>query len=97
MQRMTDDDAHQRLQGSVGWERKDNTIAKQFRFADFTQAFGWMSSVALTAERLNHHPEWTNVYNRVDVTLTTHDANGLTPKDFELAAQMDKLFTPFSK
>ena len=64
---------------------------RRFCFDDFVAAFGWMASVALVAERLNHHPEWRNVYATVEVELTTHDAGGLTPLDFELAAAMDRL------
>ncbi len=66
-----------------------DAIAKQFRFADFNSAFGWMSRVALMAEKLDHHPEWLNVYGRVDVTLSTHDAGGVTELDIQLARFMD--------
>ena len=71
------------------WELRGDRIARTFRFADFVTAFGWMASMALVAERMNHHPEWRNVYGTVDVELSTHDAGGLTPLDFELAAAMD--------
>ena len=67
-------------------------IRRSFRFADFAQAFGFMTQVALAAEKADHHPEWTNVYNRVDITLTTHDAGGLTQRDFDLARQIDAVF-----
>lgn len=67
-----------------------NAIAKQFRFADFNAAFGWMARVALMAEKLDHHPEWFNVYSRVDVTLSTHDVGGVTGLDIELARFMDQ-------
>ena len=62
-----------------------------FKFKDFNEAFGFMTRAALVAERMNHHPEWFNVWNRVDVTLSTHDAGGLTELDIKLAAAMDKL------
>lgn len=65
-------------------------ISREFRFADFNQAFGFMTQAALMAEKMNHHPEWFNVYNRVSVVLTTHDAQGLTMKDIELACFMDR-------
>ena len=76
-----------------GWTMMEDrdAIRKRFTFGDFVEAFGWMTRVALTAERLNHHPEWTNVYRTVDVTLSTHDAGGLTRRDVELAQRMDQL------
>jgi 4a-hydroxytetrahydrobiopterin dehydratase len=67
-----------------------DAITKQFRFADFNAAFGWMARVALMAEKLDHHPEWFNVYSRVEVTLSTHDAGGVTGLDIELARFMDQ-------
>jgi 4a-hydroxytetrahydrobiopterin dehydratase len=73
------------------WRAADGreAICRTFRFADFNAAFGWMTRVALAAERLDHHPEWFNVYNRVEVTLATHDAGGVTELDVTLAAIMD--------
>lgn len=68
-----------------------DAIARQFRFKDFNAAFGFMARVALIAEKADHHPEWFNVYNRVDVTLSTHDAGGLTEKDIALALAMDAI------
>ncbi|CAN5312190.1 4a-hydroxytetrahydrobiopterin dehydratase [soil metagenome] len=75
-----------------GWRRVDggrDAIEKSFRFANFVEAFGWMSRVAAHADAADHHPEWFNVYDRVDVTLSTHDAHGVTEKDVTLAAFMD--------
>ena len=66
-----------------------DAIGRSFRFADFKEAFAFMTRVALKAEQMNHHPEWFNVYNRIDVTLSTHDAGGLTDKDVKLARFMD--------
>ena len=68
-----------------------DAIYKSFRFGDFNQAFGFMSRVALMAEKMDHHPEWFNVYNRVEVTLATHDAGGVTERDIRLAQFMDRL------
>lgn len=68
-----------------------DAITKSFKFKDFNAAFGFMTRAALVAEQMNHHPEWFNVWNRVDVTLSTHDAGGLTELDMKLAAAMDKL------
>jgi 4a-hydroxytetrahydrobiopterin dehydratase len=75
-----------------GWRAVDGraAIAKSFRFADFNAAFAFMTRVAMTAEKLDHHPEWSNVYNRVDVVLTTHDAGGLTELDLQMARFMDQ-------
>ena len=79
------------LAGLAGWARVDGreAITKTFTFSDFSAAFGFMTRAALKAEQLNHHPEWFNVWNRVDVTLSTHDANGLTELDMALAQAMN--------
>lgn len=79
------------LQALSGWSATPgrDAIAKRFVFADFRTAFAWMTHVALAAETLDHHPEWSNVYNRVDVVLTTHDADGVTELDVRLADIMD--------
>ncbi|MCU0908611.1 MAG: 4a-hydroxytetrahydrobiopterin dehydratase [Rhodobacteraceae bacterium] len=76
-----------------GWTLVDgrDAITRTYRFADFSAAWGFMCRAALVAEKLDHHPEWTNVWNRVAVTLTTHDAGGLTQLDVDLAAAMDSL------
>ena len=81
------------LSDLTGWQKlKDrDAIAKTFKFKDFSEAFGWMVRAALQAEKMNHHPEWFNVWNRVEVTLTTHDAGGVTRLDLKLAAQMNVL------
>jgi 4a-hydroxytetrahydrobiopterin dehydratase len=75
-----------------GWSRSEDGIAieKRFKFKTFREAFGFMTEGALAAEKFNHHPEWFNVYNRVDVRLTNHDAGGLTELDVKLATAMDK-------
>jgi 4a-hydroxytetrahydrobiopterin dehydratase len=80
------------LPGLEGWTMVEgrDAIQKRFTFADFAAAFAWMTRVALSAERMNHHPEWFNVYRTVDVTLTTHAAKGLTRRDVELAQRMNQ-------
>ncbi|MDE2383937.1 MAG: 4a-hydroxytetrahydrobiopterin dehydratase [Alphaproteobacteria bacterium] len=79
------------LQELPGWSKAEGreAICKSFRFRNFTDAFGFMAKVALTAEKMDHHPEWSNVYGRVDVTLTTHSAGGVTELDIKLAKAME--------
>ena len=83
----------QALQSLDGWSELEgrDAIAKSFTFASFVDAFAFMSGAALQAEKADHHPEWFNVYNRVEVTLATHDAGGLTQKDIALAQAMDQI------
>lgn len=71
------------------WEIVDGKLTKTFKFKSFIRAFGWMSQIAMWAEKLNHHPEWFNVYNRVKVELTTHDAGGISELDFKMAGKME--------
>ena len=78
------------LKGWAEIEGRD-AIGKSFKFKDFNQAWGFMARVALAAEKLDHHPEWFNVYNRVDITLSTHDAGGLSERDIALARLIDSL------
>ena len=75
-----------------GWSEANgrDAISKSYKFADFSEAWEFMSKVAVKAERMDHHPEWSNVYSKVDVTLATHDAGGVTDKDVELAKFMDE-------
>lgn len=86
------EDVAERLKAMDGWVLAEDgaSIWKAFRFKSFVQAFGFMSEAALSAEKLDHHPEWSNVYRTVEVRLTTHSAKGLTELDFDLAAKMDK-------
>ncbi|MFP6655694.1 MAG: 4a-hydroxytetrahydrobiopterin dehydratase [Myxococcota bacterium] len=80
-----------RIDQLADWTIEDGKLHRTFKFSDFVEAFGFMAKVAVLAERINHHPEWSNVYNRVDVHLTTHDAGGITELDFDLAAQLNGL------
>ncbi len=74
------------------WTEKNNQLVRNFEFKDFVQAFSFMTKVAMVAEKMNHHPEWTNVYNKVEIRLSTHDAgNTVTDKDRELASKIDGL------
>jgi 4a-hydroxytetrahydrobiopterin dehydratase len=81
------------LQGLSGWSGADggNAIARKFTFRDFNEAFGFMSRVALVAEKNDHHPEWRNVYRTVEVKLSTHDAGGVTARDIDLAKAMNAI------
>lgn len=89
---LTGDEITRRLSDVPGWKYEQGKLARGFRFRDFVEAFGWMTRVALAAEKLDHHPDWKNVYNRVDVELKTHDAGGITGNDFELASRMNELY-----
>jgi 4a-hydroxytetrahydrobiopterin dehydratase len=89
--RLTPDERAAALAGFAGWSLVEGreAIAKCFVFADFNAAFGWMTRVALLAEKMDHHPEWSNVYKTVDVTLATHDVGGLSELDVRMAKAMD--------
>lgn len=80
-----------KLKDTPGWQLREGKLHREFRFDDFVRAFAFMSAAAIIAEKMNHHPEWSNVYSRVTVDLTTHDAGGITELDFELAAAMSDL------
>lgn len=81
------------LEGLPEWDHDDarDAVTRSFTFDDFSQAFAFMTQVALLAEKADHHPEWSNVYNRVDILLTTHDAGGLSGRDIEMAQAIDAL------
>jgi 4a-hydroxytetrahydrobiopterin dehydratase len=89
--RLADTEVRQRLAALPGWTVKDGKLHRELSFPDFTQAFAFMSEVAREADALDHHPEWFNVYNRVVIDLTTHDASGITTLDFELARRAEEL------
>jgi 4a-hydroxytetrahydrobiopterin dehydratase len=80
---------NQNLPNEQQWQVIDAKLSKTFKCKSFIRAFGWMSQMAIWAEKLNHHPEWFNVYNKVDVNLTTHDAGGISELDFKLATKME--------
>ena len=89
--RLSEADVEKALAELPGWSIENGKLHREWRFADFNAAFGFMTRVALEAERLNHHPEWSNVWNRVIVDLVTHDAGGLTKNDLKLARTMQKI------
>lgn len=90
-ERLSKTDVEQGLADLPGWSLVDGKLAREFKFADFARAFGFMTSAAIEADKLNHHPEWSNVYNKVSVRLVTHEAKGITELDFELAQKMNEL------
>lgn len=89
--KLSADEIKNALENLNGWSLSDdsNSIVKDFKFKDFNEAWAFMNRVALLAEKMDHHPEWFNVYNRVEVTLTTHDANGISERDIKMADAMD--------
>ena len=89
--RLSDEEVERALAALEGWSLDQGKLHREFVFADFVTAFGFMTQAALVAEAQNHHPEWFNVYNRVRVHLTTHDAGGITGSDTALAARMNEL------
>lgn len=80
-----------RLRELEGWRLENGRLLRELEFADFIEAFGFMARIALVAQAMDHHPDWTNVYNRVRIELHTHDAGGITARDFELARRIDEL------
>lgn len=92
-EKLEGNDRKEVLSSIKGWSEVygRDAISKTFTFKDFNAAFGWMTRAAMVAEKMNHHPEWFNVWNRVEVTLSTHDAGGLTSLDIRLAKKMDTL------
>ena len=90
---LTDAERDAALAGLPEWHLRDDKLAivRRFKFADFSQAFAFMTRVALLAEKRDHHPEWSNVYNWVEITLTTHDAGGVSARDVDMAGAIDRL------
>lgn len=91
--RLTEEERAEALASLPGWRHDAgrDALVRRFTFRDFTEAFGFMTRVALLAEKADHHPDWSNVWNRVDIALTTHDAHGLTSRDVALARAIDRL------
>ena len=91
MTKLSEPEIQSALAERPGWTLVNAKLHREFQFPDFVHAFGFMTRAALVAEAMNHHPEWFNVYNRVTIDLTTHDAGGVTARDFKLAAKLDSL------
>jgi len=90
-EKLSSDEIQTELKKVAGWVIQDAKLHKEFQFSSFIEAFGFMTQLALVAESMNHHPEWFNVYNRVVIDLTTHDAGGISNLDFELASKANNL------
>jgi 4a-hydroxytetrahydrobiopterin dehydratase len=88
VEKMTQEQIQTGLKELSGWELKDDKLHREIKFEDFVQAFGFMTQVAILAERADHHPEWRNVYSRVAIDLTTHEAKGISQRDFDLAKEI---------
>ena len=92
MIRLSSDEISQELKNLPGWNVKDEKLHKDFEFDSFNEAFGFMTRAAMEIEKMNHHPEWFNVYNRLSVDLMTHDAGGITKNDIQLARILNSLY-----
>jgi 4a-hydroxytetrahydrobiopterin dehydratase len=93
MQALTPSIIEEQLKETLpGWEFKNNSISKEFTFNNFIKAFSFMTAIALESEKMDHHPDWTNGYNKVSIKLSTHSAGGVTEKDFALAKKIEKIF-----
>jgi len=93
MKVLSQDEVEEKLQELDGWELEDDSLHAIFEFEDFKEAFSAMTRIAFEAEKMNHHPEWTNIYNTLEIYLSTHDAGGITEKDFEMARTIDELIS----
>ena len=89
---MNESDLRSRLAAFPSWEYRDGALHRELRFSTFAAAFSFMTAVAFAAEKRDHHPDWSNVYDRVTIRLSTHDAGGVTEKDLELAAEIDAIY-----
>lgn len=93
MARLSEAERESALRGLTGWAAEGEALKRAFTFKDFSAAFGFMTRVAIAAEKAGHHPDWSNSYNRVTIVLTTHDAGGVTQKDVMLAKAIDAIFS----
>lgn len=93
--RLSDDEVQNRLTSVRDWQIRDKGLYRELVFGDFADAFSLMTSVAFIAERMSHHPEWSNVYNRLTIRLSTHDVGGLSDNDFKMAAEISELYRRF--
>jgi len=91
MIKLSESSIEEKLKNLPGWSVKNDKLYKEFQFNDFNQAFGFMTRAAMEIEKMNHHPEWFNVYNRITVELTTHDSGGITDNDVNLARILNSL------
>nr|WP_298997912.1 4a-hydroxytetrahydrobiopterin dehydratase [uncultured Allomuricauda sp.] len=91
MQKLTSSQIEEQLKNLNGWSHENGSIVKTFQFSDFKEAFSVMTRIAFEAEKVNHHPEWENVYNRLTIKLNTHDAGGITAYDFDLAKIIESI------
>ncbi len=93
LKKLSSDEIDSKLRETSGWALQDGKLHREFKFADFVEAFGFMSRVALLAETAGHHPEWFNVYNTVRIDLATHDVGGISLSDFGLASKINRLLS----
>jgi 4a-hydroxytetrahydrobiopterin dehydratase len=90
--RLSEDEIQEELKALSGWEIVEEKLQREFKFENFIEAFAFMTKLAFVAERLNHHPEWSNVYNKVNMRLTTHDVSGISHLDFDLAQAANRYY-----
>lgn len=96
MVRLIDSEVRRRAEALPGWELRDGALYRQFTFRGFAGAFSFMTSIAFLAERMNHHPDWSNVYDTVTIRLSTHDAGGISENDFVMAAEISATYARFA-
>ncbi|TLX92071.1 MAG: 4a-hydroxytetrahydrobiopterin dehydratase [Thaumarchaeota archaeon] len=87
--KLSENEIDQKIRQMNGWDLEEGKLTKSFKFSNFVEAFGFMTKIALEAEKINHHPEWSNVYNTVTIKLSTHDVSGITDYDIKLAEIID--------